>query len=244
MDSVKHIDNNLSEFIDLISDSKQFASVSFLVRGNWRKIKVKLQAVTETNIQLNLIPDKEQCQVLIETDQPVGITVASENCNYLAETVVVGVDSNVNENKPGLIVVKIPFTVEKMQRRAYVRVDVPGDMKIKVLFWHRGYSDDSAHIPVDNYWEGEMLDLSAGGLQMIVDNELAQNFSKDQFVGMQFTPMPYQRPVIVDGIIRHIICSDNGGIALGIKFIGLESSAQGREIIKRLSATIEEYKQQ
>ena len=88
-----------------------------------------------------------------------------------------------------------------------------------------------------------MMDLSAGGAQITVTKEQFENFKQDQFIGMQFTPLPFEKPVTVEGQIKHIAAApdDSEMISLGIEFLGLEASTDGRDKLDKIVETIGVY---
>ncbi|MCK4998206.1 MAG: PilZ domain-containing protein, partial [Anaerohalosphaera sp.] len=219
----------------------RLASLSYQFKGRWYKINTKILGFTDSIVHLLSIPDPSDPQASIDLDQLVGISTSCNEINYLAETIIVGFDPMINNGLAGLITVKMPDFVEKMRRRAFDRANTPGDMIVKALFWHSGYSDNAALVPLQCYWEGLLIDISVGGLQLSVSQELAGNYREGQFVGIQFTPLPHYRPIIVDGIIRHIGPTNDSRISLGIKFLGLETTSEGREKLARINETVELY---
>ncbi len=245
MSETQVIENKeLSDFLELVLDQKVSGTTSYLAKGRWHTAKILIIAITSKSIQLELQPDSDySTSHNMQVDQPVGITFQHEFNKYLLESVVVGYESSVNEDATGRIVIKMPEKAEKMQRRAYVRVDVPSDMTVKVLFWHRGYSDNTTEVPLENYWQGKMIDLSGGGMLVSVDEAYQENFRNGQLVGLQFTSMAYERPIIVEAVIRHVGEPAQGSLKLGIEFIGLEATADGREKIRHIGDTIDSYQQ-
>ena len=216
------------------------AVMTHLKSGKWYVINVTLTAIAQNTLHLNLAQKKEQ-PLNIQIDQPVGIAFDESYNRYILETVVVGFEPSVNESCQGRIIVEIPDRVEKMQRRAYSRVKVPADLNVKVLFWHRGY-DDSAEVPLENYWQGRLIDLSAGGMQIGVNLEHASNFKAGQYIGLQFTPLPYHKPLLIEGQIMHLQeASDHNELLLGIHALGLEATNQGRQNLRRIVDVVEEY---
>jgi hypothetical protein len=98
-----------------------------------------------------------------------------------------------------------------------------------------------------NCCHGRLIDISAGGAKVVVpqpDGSAAIDFKKGQFVGVRFTPMPYETPVLVSAQIRNILpTADGRSAALGLQIVGLEASAEGREILARLTGIVEKYYQ-
>jgi hypothetical protein len=169
-----------------------------------------------------------------------------------------------NESKGGAIVLAVPDRIEIVQRRSYYRVDVPKSLKVNVLLWHRGQNyvpraatcspdkqqDGSACTGVTadandetrDYYQGRLVDISAGGAQIAVDTAQKPDLRKGQFIGLTFTPMPYERPLIFDAQIRNILPTvDSQNICLGLQIVGLEASSEGRQILERLCNVVERY---
>ena len=172
-------------------------------------------------------------------DQPVGICVNIDHFKYLFEATVHSVE-NIGQHTQ--IQLGFPDKVEKMQRRAYERQSVPSNLKVKCLFWHRGYLDDSQENPLEQYWQGRLLNLSAGGAQIAVDLHMKESFSVGQLVGVQFTPMSYQRPLLLEAHVKYLMDQpDKGQFLVGVEFLGLEAGAEGREVLHRLVKVINDY---
>ena len=169
-----------------------------------------------------------------------------------------------SESKGGAIVLAVPGRIEIVQRRSYYRVDVPKSLKVNVLLWHRGQNyvpadvtcspdkqqDRSACTGVSadandetrDYYQGRLVDISAGGAQISVDTAQKPDLRKGQFIGLTFTPMPYERPLIFDAQIRNILPTvDSQNICLGLQIVGLEASSEGRQILERLCDVVERY---
>jgi len=70
------------------------------------------------------------------------------------------------------------------------------------------------------------------------------DFKKGQFVGMRFTPMPYEMPLVVSAQIRNILpTSDGKNASFGLQIVGLEASPEGHEVLTRLIDIVEQYYQ-
>ena len=81
-------------------------------------------------------------------------------------------------------------------------------------------------------------------MQILASQEQKPNFTIGQLVGLQFTPMPYEKPILLEGQLRHIAPTiDEKNLALGIQIIGLEASSEGREKLHRLCSVVEQYHQ-
>lgn len=143
--------------------------------------------------------------------------------------------------KSAKLLLAAPEKIEKMFRRADLRVKTPEFLNVKVMFWHRGYADDSEIVPAEDYWQGKLGDLSLGGARIYVDREQESNLRVDQLVGLQFTPMPYHQPILLEGHIKHLTQTDDQTLCLGIHFLGLEISSKGREKLGKLVEAVSQY---
>jgi len=221
---------------------KLTAVISHLTRGKWHTTEVSLCTLTTHTLHVETVGGENASAVNLEINQPVGICIQQDFNRYIFETVVAGFEVSVNQARGRRIVLDLPNRMDRMQRRAYSRIPVPESLNVRVLFWHRGYTDESRQVPLENYWQGRLLNISAGGIQIAVDREQGPNFKIGQLVGLQFTPMSYQKPIHVEGQVRHIAQEAGGqGLCVGVEFIGLEASGQGRQKLRRIIKTVNDY---
>jgi hypothetical protein len=98
------------------------------------------------------------------------------------------------------------------------------------------------------------MDISAGGAQVTVPLKRGlpgesgaaaeSDFHKGQFIGVRFTPMPYETPLMFNAQIRNILpTADHAGLCLGLQIVGLEASDEGRQVLSRLAAVVDRYHQ-
>jgi len=221
------------------------AVMSYLAKGKWHICDVAFKTLTASAVHLEIKRQKKPFLVDMEVNQPVGISVQHEFNKYIFETVVVGFESSVNESCGGKVVLELPDKVECMQRRAFSRVNVPAKLNVKVIFWHRGYLDDRNEAPAENYWEGRLVDLAAAGLQITVDLEQGANFRAGQLVGLQFTPMSYQKPILLEAQVIHLAeNAERRQLCIGVEFLGLEINEEGRQKLRRIIDVVGEYEKQ
>jgi len=119
----------------------------------------------------------------------------------------------------------------------------------------QGSQWDKKYVPQD-YCQGRLVDISAGGAQVLIPRWLQAGtdvgrdstgmakpeFKKGQFVGMRFTPMPYEMPLMLNAQIRNILpAAEDEGMYLGLQIVGLEASPEGRKVLTRLVGVVERY---
>jgi len=259
-------------------DKKVPAIMSYLSKSKWHVAKVLLTELVGDRLSVDSATSKKKQHPLnIQANQPVGISFKYEYGKFVFDTTVLGFELSsspeADEGWGGTMILAVPDRIEVIQRRSYYRVDVPQSLKVKVIMWHRSgrrqakkQIEDAAE-DVRNYCQGRLVDISAGGAQVVVSYSdqaggLASvrqeskgntsrtfcagelDFRKGQFVGMRFTPMPYETPLVVSAQIRNILpTADGKSASLGLQIVGLEASPEGREVLARLISIVEQYYQ-
>jgi hypothetical protein len=239
-------------------DKKVPAIMSYLSKDKWHVAKVLLTNLVgnSLNIESTTLKNRQR-PINIQVNQPVGISFKYEYGKFVFDTTVEGLEPSlgpeVHRERGGTIVLAAPEKIEVVQRRSYFRVNVPESLKVKVLLWHRsGKREEKNHLQgtaeeIHNCWHGRLVDISAGGAQVIVphqDNAPRADLKKGQFVGMRFTPMPYETPVVLSAQVRNVLpTADGKSASLGLQIVGLEASAEGRQVLTRLIGIVEQYYQ-
>lgn len=232
----------LKDVLERAVDLKSCGIMSYLSLGKWRIVDVLLTSVGQDSLEFFLSEEQSARIQAPRKDQPVGISIEHEFCKYVFEAVVIETEPSNDSNIGKIIYLVMPDSAEKMQRRLYVRVPVPCGVNVKTLFWHRGYNDEAKEAPDENYWQGRLLDLSAGGLRLDIDFCQESNFNVDQFIGLQFTPMSYEKPIVLEGQIKHIKTIDDGEkLCIGVEFLGLEATKEGRKKLLKLGDVVNVY---
>jgi hypothetical protein len=246
------------EILQAVIKKKIPAILSFLSWGKWQIAKVFLTSLGANRLDIQLSPRKENpayssdtyqksYSIDIQVNQPVGISIKYGYGKLIFETTVVGIESSSDPEKRRTISLLVPDRIEVVQRRSYFRVNVPASMKVIVMLWHRRCKNEapqSSDAAPESYWQGRLADISAGGVQLVVDKEQKPDFKKGQFMGLRFTPMPYETPLMFNAQIRNILpTADGKSICLGLRIIGLEASTEGRQVLQRLCNVVEKYYQ-
>jgi hypothetical protein len=238
-------------------DMKVPAIMSYLSKDKWHVAKILLTNLDGDRLSVESTVSSRQRPINIRVDQPVGVSFKYGYGKFVFDTTVKALepstDPETQRQRGGIIVLACPDKVEVIQRRNYFRVNVPESLKVKVLLWPRSgrkEQTDPKHdavIETHNCCQGRLMDISAGGAQIIVpsQNDAGQaSFKKGQFVSMRFTPLPYETPLILNAQIRNILpTTDEKNASLGLQFVGLEASPEGREILSRLIGIVERYYQ-
>jgi len=260
--------------IHTVIREKTPAIMSYSSRGKWHVAKVVLVDLCDGKLKIeSLQSNKKQYPINIQMDQPVGISFKHNFGKFVFDTTVINLEPSSDINSGGTVVLASPETIKVVERRSYYRVEVPDSLKIKVLLWHRSAKHDSTKYmdskqnQMCEYCQGRLIDISAGGAQLIApfndddtcsesdmnnsesDNSMISsienmNFKKGQFVGLRFTPMPYETPLTLSAQIRSVLPTEDGeSMSIGLQIVGLEASPEGHQVLSRLVGVVGKYYQ-
>jgi hypothetical protein len=238
-------------------DAKVPAIMSYLSKGKWHVAKILLTNLGEDRLSVESTISRKQRPINIRVDQPVGISFKYGHGKFVFDTTVKALEPSMgpdtNRDCGGTIVLALPDKIEVVQRRNYFRVNVPDTLNVKVLLWHRNGKHEHTNIKhdevieINNCCQGRLMDISAGGAQIIIpiQNDAGQaSFKKGQFISIRFTALPYETPLMLSAQIRNILpTADEKNASLGLQFVGLEASSEGREVLNRLIEIVERYYQ-
>lgn len=239
-------------------DKKVHATMSYLSKGKWHVEKVLLANLEAE--RLNIESTSRQTEpnpINIQVNQPVGISFRLKNGKFVFDTTVVPSEPTPKPAGQG-IALAVPNRLEAVQRRSYFRVNVPESLKVNALLWHRRSEHDAKNRiqgmseRIHNYCKGRLVDISAGGARVAIPhpNGVSQDsfssatadFKKGQFVGMRFTPMPYEKPLVFNAQIINVLqTADGKSTSLGLHIVGLEASHEGHQVLTRLTNVVQRY---
>jgi len=234
------------------------AIMSYLSRDKWHVAKVLLTTLSEDKLNAEGVGwMKRPRPINVQAGQPVGISFKHGYGKFVFDTTVAGLEPSPEASSGGTIILVAPDRVGVIQRRSYFRVSVPESLKVNVVFWHRRSklrAKDAMwswpFIEPQQYFQGRLVDISAGGAQVKVplqtDNGELQSddFRRGQFIGLRFTPMPYETPLMFSAQVRNTLpAADQKGIFLGLQIVGLEASPEGRQVLSKLVEIVERYHQ-
>ncbi len=237
-------------------DEKVPAIMSYLSKDKWHVAKVLLTGLDTDRLKVESTSSSSMKRPInIQIGQPVGISFKYGFGKFIFDTVVKDLEPSsgpeAHREQGGTIVLAMPDKIEAIQRRSYFRVNSPESLNVQVLLWHRsGNLKENHHLhePADEMKDccnGSLVDISAGGVQIAVPKKgktQGSDFRKGQFVGVRFTPVPYETPIVFSAQIRSILpTADGRSASIGLQIVGLEASPEGREVLTRLIGIVDQY---
>lgn len=226
------------------------AILSYLSKNKWHVSKVLFVHFDGQTIQVESVHAPDERQPLnIKVGQPVGLSFKYSYGKFVFDAPVNALEPSQDPGKGGSISLNCPAQIKAIQRRSYYRVQVPDALQVDVALWHRSCRTTAPDVPHD-YHEGRLMDISAGGamlaLPMAHDDPggvaARPDFHRGQFIGLRFTPLPYEKPLVFYAQIRNILpTADNTAFCLGLQIVGLEASREGQRTLARIVGVAETY---
>lgn len=138
-----------------------------------------------------------------------------------------------------------PDALTELQRRAYYRTPVPSGTAVRVSIWSGGIRarGRAQERPLEII-TGKSADLSCGGTLIQLSTQTAPALRNDQVVGAEIGLPDGRPPLVLDAYFRGIRTDADGSPTVAIQFVGLELSADGRNILKRLARCIQKFHRQ
>lgn len=242
-------DAETTKVLQTAIDKKIPAAMSYLCGGKWRLARIQLAELELDRLEVKVARQLKSNSIRLEVGQPVGIAFkyGYGYDEFVFDTVVLGLEAASELTYGGTITLAVPEQIEQVPRNSFLRVKVPKSLKIAVQMRHHYYSDDSEKIksfPSSLSWRGRLVDISVEGLQVMVDATRERDFKKGQSIGLRFTPMPCETPLMFNAEVRNVIPKpENGSICLGLEMVGLEASPEGRLVLSRIVGIAEQYYQ-
>ena len=197
---------------------------------NWQVFKSKIIELQPNRMTISLAPPgAENGPVAPSPGQEIAITFKKgyNKCLFTTRAISCGQ----SEIEPGVIVPSItvykPEQIEKIQRRAFERTEVPAGDKVTVNFYPCDNADDKCR--------GQLCNLSAGALGAKILASEAPSWPNDRQCQLSFVPLPGQEPIVLQARYRHTTDANHDGYTLvGFQFVGLELTEQGRNTLHRI----------
>ncbi len=212
------------------------------IDNNWQVYKSHVLLVQDRRMVISMPnPHDGVCPMEPAPSQEIAVTFKKgyNKCLFVSQIISQSQfeieDENGEKQLVPVLVVYKPEQVEKIQRRAYDRTNVPSGETVTVSFW-------SSNTPKERF-QGKMLNLSAGGLAVEVPaGQETPNWENDHQCELQFVALPGQEPIIAHARYRHATNNDQAvQPVLGFQFIGLELSEQGRNTLRRIGRVVTVY---
>jgi len=223
------------------------ATITISVEGHWANYHSRMLAVGGGRLLLQApVPDGSACQHEFVRAERIGVSFKLKHHKHVFVAVVAGQEifpPGLEQDSPALAVC-LPTHMQRLQRRAYIRADVPEGCIIRASFWLGGRLAEPAGTSPDRpVWSGQVTNISAGGFQVRTERDAAENIEVGEAVGVRLVFGAARRTVYADAQFRHSQASE-GGALLGFQFVGLMQTPEGRDALGAISDGVRELSRQ
>ncbi len=130
----------------------------------------------------------------------------------------------------------VPTQMKRLQRRAFTRAAVPPGRIVRAAFWTGGLQAEPRRSSVETpVWSAKVVNISAGGVQVLCEPTVAQVLDAGEIVGMHISFGVSEEAVSCDAQFRHLE-DIGGGVLLGFQFVGMDQTPKGREGMQQISS--------
>jgi c-di-GMP-binding flagellar brake protein YcgR len=214
--------------------------------GRWVTLRSRFVAVRGNDLLIEMPHE-------FETETPwefapadrLSLSFKLKHYKHLASATVTGIEQM--EMVEGLTVPVLclcaPTKMQRAQRRAYLRADVPDGRIVRASFWLGGVEAEPDGSESDSpVWSGLVGNVSAGGVQIRAHVDVADAVDVGETVGMHVNFGPGQGSIRADAQFRHAEPTDGEDVLMGFQFLGLEASDEGKETLMQIARKVSELR--
>ncbi|MFP4055155.1 MAG: flagellar brake protein [Phycisphaerae bacterium] len=237
--------HQVNEALEAAAEKAVPLAVTFRHDGTWTTLRSRFVAVRGGHVLIEPPVDGE-------TETPwefapadrVGISFKLKHYKHLSTVTVRGVEQYTLEDGSPVPVLSLcaPSKMQRAQRRAYLRADVPSGRIVRASFWVGGKDAEPEGSELEcPVWSGQVNNISAGGVQVSVPTDAERELEIGETVGIHVNFGPGQESVRADAQFRHV---EHVGdqVLMGFQFLGLEVSDEGKRNLVLISRKVAELR--
>jgi len=213
----------------------------------WTSCNTRLLRVKDPHLLLGnlLVHDDKETPEIAPADK-VGLSFKLKHYKHIFTVTAVGIENfEGGPDDPGqAISVCWPNRMHRLQRRAFIRADVPPGRIVRASFWVGGRGNEPTQAdPQRPVWSGRLTNISAGGFQVVSADDDVWDLVPGETVGVRLSFEAGSESVYADAQFRRIERNE-GQPLLGFQFVGLAQDRKGRQSLQYISGKVAEYHRQ
>ena len=214
----------------------------------WTSCHTRLLAVQGPHVLLGdlLVHDDEQTPQIAPAEK-IGLSFKLKHYKHVFTVTAVGTEKfQGGPSDPGqAISVCWPNRMHRLQRRAFIRAEVPQGRVVRASFWLGGRDSEPTQAdPQRPVWSGMLTNISAGGFQVIsAASDDVWELVVGETVGLRLAFEAGSESIHADAQFRRVDRVE-GQTLLGFQFVGLAQDRKGRQALQYISAKVAEYHRQ
>lgn len=170
----------------------------------------------------------------LSAGERIGLSFKLKHHKHLFSSTVVGPGAGEGESPGQVLIVHSPSEMQRLQRRAFLRVDVPKGRIVRAEFWLGGRKGEPVSTSLDRpRWSGRVTNISAGGLRVEAEADPTEILETGDVVGLRLVFGPGEATVYADAQCRHAQARD-GKSVMGFQLLGLTETPEGKEALQTI----------
>ena len=220
-------------------------TVTFNRNGAWTNCHTRLLAVQEPHVLLGALHvyDGEEMP-RIHPAEKIGLSFKLKHFKHIFTVTAVGTEKleETSDDSPQTLSVCFPSSMHRLQRRAFIRAEVPHGRVVRASFWLGGRDNEPAHPdPEQPVWSGRLTNISAGGFQLVCGSDAdSWDIEVGDTVGVRLAFEAGSESIYADAQFRRSDRID-GQTLLGFQFVGLAQDRKGCQNLQYISNKVAEY---
>jgi len=240
--SVRQIDESLV----LAAEKQVPITITIQQNGVWVNYPSCLLGLAGNHLLIELpLPEPDVAPHEFTPAEKLGLSFKLRHYKHLLTATVAGiVNHRLGDMTVKAISLCLPTRMQRLQRRAFLRVDVPANRVVRASFWLGGRSAEpqgASSLPV---WTGRVTNLSAGGFQLLCPYDSTAKLEVGENVGARIAFGSSDGTVYVDAQFRHLESDGVHDVIMGFQFLGLAQTAEGKEALRVISNKVAQYQMQ
>ena len=237
----------IDEVVRAAAQRRSPATLTLRAERGWTNIRSRIVDLRDGRVRLELVqPSAEESDHDFQLAEKVGVSFKLKHHKHVFTGTVASVDEDRSQDGTALRVVWVcsPTRMHRMQRRAFIRVEVPANRVVRASFWMGGRECEPAGTTrVRPVWFGRITDISAGGFLLWTEDLSAGSFDMGETVGTRISFGTAEEAVYADAQFRHVQDLD-GGICVGFQFVGLAQSIEGRRTLQLIGEKAAQFQRE
>lgn len=244
MAGLQEIDvRQIQEIISEAASRHVPAVVTFRADSLWIQLRSRMVAADDERVLIEPPVAEDETPHEFAPAARIGIAFKLKHHKYVCAAVVAGPQPLVLDDGSSIQVLGLcwPTRMQRIQRRAFVRADVPPGCVVRASFWLGGReAEPDGTTPDSPVLTGRVTNISAGGFQVRTADRLPEIMESGYLVGVRISFGAGAEGVFADAQIRHA-GPGGDGLVIGFQFIGLGQTVEGKDALRFIASKVKEF---
>jgi hypothetical protein len=236
--------NQINEAIVLAAQRQIPATVTIPSGKTWITMHTRIIATRTPHIRIELPrPDEGGEPHEFSPAEKIGLSFKLKHHKHVCSVTVASKEQFSLDDGTIIPTLNVcwPTKMQRLQRRAYFRADVPPGQVVRASFWLGGRAAEPAGgCPERPVWSGRVTNLSAGGFQLNTATDLGEELEVGDAIGVRVSFGAARETIYADAQFRHVEKSGEEFV-MGFQFAGLGQTEEGRRALDIISQKVSQY---